>query len=64
MKNPPTPSLDHVLHLLRCPITKSPLRRVNDTLESACGSYRYPIRNGIAVLLADEAKTNSSSTQD
>ena len=47
-----------VLAILRCPLTRSPLRQEGDTLvaEKPEGAgLRYPIRDGIPVLLMEEA---------
>lgn len=44
------------LAMLRCPVTRSPLRQVGDELVSEVGGLRYPIEAGIAILLADRAK--------
>lgn len=48
-----------VLSLYRCPLTRSPLRQDGDWLiaEKPEGAgLRYPIRDGIPVLLMGEAK--------
>jgi uncharacterized protein YbaR (Trm112 family) len=42
--------------ILRCPVTGSPLRLEDDHLISEVGALRYPIRNGVPVLLVEEAK--------
>ncbi|MEM9419314.1 MAG: hypothetical protein AAGA25_09735 [Planctomycetota bacterium] len=47
-----------LLDLLVCPLTRSPLRQEGDWLTATTpinAGLRYPIRNGIPVLLADEA---------
>jgi hypothetical protein len=47
-----------VLAILRCPLTRSPLRQEGDTLiaEKPEGAgLSYPIRDGIPVLLMEEA---------
>ncbi|HTW93330.1 MAG TPA: Trm112 family protein [Tepidisphaeraceae bacterium] len=46
---------DDILSILRCPVTRSPLRQDGDFLVSEVGGLRYPIRDGIPVLLAEEA---------
>ena len=47
------------LELLACPgcEARSPLRlsSAGDTLLCACGRYAYPIRDGIPILLVEEA---------
>lgn len=47
---------DWLLPMLRCPVTRSPLKLEGDALVSERGGLRYPIRNGIPVLLAEEAE--------
>ncbi len=48
-----------VLAILRCPLTRSPLRQEGDWLiaeKPEDAGLRYPIRDGIPVLLMEEAK--------
>jgi uncharacterized protein YbaR (Trm112 family) len=45
-----------LLDMLRCPITLSPLKREGDDLIAEVGGLRYPIRDGIPVMLPEEAK--------
>jgi uncharacterized protein YbaR (Trm112 family) len=47
---------DEMVSMLRCPITRSALRREGDFLVSEIGGLRYPIRDGIPVMLAESAK--------
>ncbi|MDP9172385.1 MAG: hypothetical protein M3O30_00775 [Planctomycetota bacterium] len=42
--------------ILRCPVTGSPLRLEDDHLVSEVGGLRYLVRNGVPVLLAEEAR--------
>lgn len=52
-----SPAVDpQLLKLLVCPLTRSPLRLEGDKLVGTVGGLRYPIRNGIPVLLVDEAE--------
>lgn len=44
-----------LLSLLRCPLTRSPLRQDGDFLVAEVGGLRYPVRDGIPVMLAEEA---------
>lgn len=44
-----------LLSILRCPLTRSVLRQEGDFLVSEVGGLRYPIRDGIAVMLIEEA---------
>ena len=45
-----------LLNILRCPLTRSPLKLEGETLVAERGGLRYPIRNGIPVLLVEEAE--------
>jgi len=44
-----------LLALLRCPLTRSALRQEGDWLVAEVGGLRYPIRDGIPVMLIEEA---------
>lgn len=48
-----------LLELLVCPITKGPLEYKRDTQELVSRSARlaYPVRDGIPILLENEART-------
>ncbi len=50
-----------LLELLVCPVTKGPLEYARDRQELVSRSARlaYPIRDGIPVLLENEARTLS-----
>jgi len=51
------PAIDpDLLKILVCPLTRSPLKLEGDCLVSTVGGLRYPICEGIPVLLIDEAK--------
>lgn len=47
-----------LLNLLVCPISKKPLRfsQTNDELISDHAGLAYPIRDGIPIMLPDEAR--------
>jgi len=45
-----------LLDILVCPLTRSPLRQEGDELVAEAGGLRYPIRDGIPVMLIEEAK--------
>ncbi|MCE9592137.1 MAG: Trm112 family protein [Planctomycetes bacterium] len=45
-----------LLKILVCPLTRSPLRQEGEELVGTVGGLRYPIREGIPILLVDEAK--------
>ncbi|MEZ5845404.1 MAG: Trm112 family protein [Geminicoccaceae bacterium] len=59
-KNPPEGGIDpKLLDILVCPMTKGPLRydRERQELVSEQASLAYPIRDGIPIMLVDEART-------
>lgn len=45
-----------LLDLLRCPVTRGPLKQEGDELVGEAGGLRYPIRDGLPVMLPEEAK--------
>ncbi len=45
-----------LLASLVCPLTRSPLKLEGDELVATVGGLRYPIREGIPVMLIEEAK--------
>jgi len=56
----PGPSVDpRLLEILVCPVTRSALRYDRDRAELVSASARlaYPIRDGVPVMLVDEART-------
>ena len=55
-----------LLELLVCPVTKGPLDVQRDLQElwSRSASLAYPIRNGIPILLENEARTLSDEELD
>ena len=56
----PPPSVDpRLLEILVCPVTRSPLRydRERGELISAAARLAYPIRDGVPIMLPDEART-------
>ena len=55
-----------LLSILVCPVSKAPLKLINDEQELACiaSAWAYPIRDGIPVLLADEARTLGTEELD
>lgn len=48
-----------LLTILRCPVTHSALRQEGDFLIAEVGGLAYPVRDGIPVMLAEEAKLPS-----
>ena len=54
----PTPVDPKLLDLLVCPLTKGPLRydRERQELVSEQAGLAYPIRDGIPIMLVDEAR--------
>jgi uncharacterized protein YbaR (Trm112 family) len=45
-----------LLEILRCPLTRSKLRLEGNWLIAEEGGLRYPIRDGIPVMLMEEAQ--------
>ncbi len=56
-ENQPTSNIvsGELLSILCCPLTHSRLRQEGDYLVSEVGGLRYPIRDGIPVMLVEEA---------
>ncbi len=46
---------DAIRHLLVCPLTRSKLTQEGDFLVAQVGGMRYPIVDGIPVLVAEQA---------
>jgi uncharacterized protein YbaR (Trm112 family) len=57
-----TPVDPRLLEILVCPLTKGPLTydRATNELISAQAGLAYPIRDGIPIMLADEARVLDS----
>jgi uncharacterized protein YbaR (Trm112 family) len=45
-----------LLSILRCPLTRSALRQEGDFLIAEVGNLAYPVRDGIPVMLVEEAR--------
>ena len=45
-----------LLDMLRCPLTRSRLRQEGDWLVAEVGGLAYPVREGLPVMLVEEAK--------
>ncbi len=57
MSTAPTHTIDpELLEMLRCPLTHSKLRLEGDFLVAEVGGLSYPVRDGIPVMLLEEAK--------
>ena len=57
MSSAPTHTVDlELLEVLRCPLTHSRLRPEGDFLIAEVGGLAYPVRDGIPVMLIEEAK--------
>jgi uncharacterized protein YbaR (Trm112 family) len=59
MSTPPADSVDpKLLEILVCPVTKTPLEYDAEKQEliSRAARLAYPIRDGIPIMLADEAR--------
>ena len=48
-----------LLEMLRCPLTRSRLRQEGDWLIAEVGGLSYPVREGLPVMLIEEAKLPS-----
>lgn len=55
-----------LLEILVCPLTKAPLRYVRDRQELVCreSGLAYPIRDGIPIMLPDEARELSDEEKN
>ncbi len=53
---PPQVIDEETISILRCPVTHSKLRLEDGFLVSEIGGLRYPVRNGIPVMLPEEAR--------
>lgn len=51
-----------LLKILRCPLTLSELRQEGDWLVAQEGGLRYPVRDGIPVMLMEEAIVPQGTT--
>ena len=58
MSETPTSNIldPELLSILRCPLTRSPLRQEGDFLIAETGGLAYPVRDGIPVMLVEEAR--------
>lgn len=58
MSDPPVPIDPRLLEILVCPLTKTPLEydRARGELISRAAGLAYPIRDGIPVMLPEEAR--------
>jgi hypothetical protein len=45
-----------LLRILRCPLTRSSLRQEGDWLIAEVGGLRYPVQDGLPVMLMEEAQ--------
>ena len=48
-----------LLDILVCPVSKGPLEQIDDELICKKSNLAYPIRDGIPVMLPDEARNLS-----
>ena len=51
-----------LLSILRCPLTRSKLRQEGDFLIADVGNLAYPVRDGIPVMLVEEARLPAGIT--
>ena len=53
----PSNTIDpELLEILRCPLTRSKLHQEGDFLVAEVGGLSYPVREGLPVMLMEEAK--------
>ena len=45
-----------LLAILVCPLTRTPLRLVGDELVSDAAALAFPVRNGVPIMLVEEAR--------
>jgi uncharacterized protein YbaR (Trm112 family) len=45
-----------LIEILRCPVTRSRLRQEGDWLIAEVGGLAFPVKDGIPIMLAEEAK--------
>jgi uncharacterized protein len=59
MSDPPVPIDPRLLEILVCPLTKTPLEydRARGELISRAAGLAYPIRDGIPIMLPEEARS-------
>ena len=50
------------LSILRCPLTRSKLRQEGEFLIAEVGNLAYPVRDGIPVMLVEEARLPAGIT--
>ena len=54
---PPSNLIDpELLDILRCPLTRSRLRQEGESLVAEVGGLSYPVREGLPVMLVEEAR--------
>lgn len=51
-----------LLEILRCPLTRSRLRPEGEFLVAEVGGLAYPVRDGIPVMLMEEARLPAGIT--
>ena len=58
MSDPSTSNVvdPNLLEMLRCPLTRSVLHQEGDFLVAEVGGLAYPVREGIPVMLMEEAR--------
>ncbi len=57
----PTPIPKDLLDILACPVCKTPVRLEGEKLVCDSCGRRYPIREGIPIMLVDEAESPEGS---
>ena len=62
MTHPRSAIEPELLQLLVCPLTRSSLKLEGDCLVATVGGLRYPVRDGIPIMLVDEAQLPAGIT--
>jgi uncharacterized protein YbaR (Trm112 family) len=57
------PIAPELLEILACPVDHAPVRETADHLVCTSCGRRYPIRDGIPVMLADQAEPPLSASE-
>ncbi|MDD5070616.1 MAG: Trm112 family protein [Candidatus Omnitrophica bacterium] len=55
---------EELIKILACPVCKTDVSQEGEKIVCSCCGRSFPIRNGIPVMLADEAETNLKETDD
>jgi len=53
-----------LLAILACPVCKAPVREVADGILCTSCTRTYPVKDGIPVMLAEEARIDGKKTKE